>query len=105
MNTSSYPIQTLVSFSRLAKKALYKVAFHGGFNNIWSSLMTIPEVDRKPPNLFVLENCTQARSITRCIKKHDRCVAEQIVAEAAEVRGKGRFFKHKLLLDLSLIIA
>ena len=33
-----------ILFSRMAKKALYKVAFHGGFNNIWSSLMTIPEV-------------------------------------------------------------
>ena len=29
----------------MAKKVLYKVAFHGGFKNIWSSLMTIPEVD------------------------------------------------------------
>ena len=29
----------------MAKKVLYKVAFHGGFNNIWSSLMTIPEVN------------------------------------------------------------
>merc|ERR1719347_1141112 len=54
------------------KKILYKIAFHGGVTNIWSSLMTIPE----------------ARSVTRCIKTHDRCVAEEIVAEEAETRGK-----------------
>jgi len=59
----------------LAKKALYKIAFHGGVTDMWSSLMTIPE----------------ARSITRCMKEHDKCVAEQIVAEAAEMRGKGRY--------------
>ena len=34
----------------MAKKVLYKVAFHGGFNNIWSSLMTIPEVNYTIPN-------------------------------------------------------
>jgi hypothetical protein len=28
----------------MVKKALYKVAFHGSLTNIWSSLMTIPEV-------------------------------------------------------------
>ena len=25
------------------------------------------------------------------MKEHDKCVAEQIVAEAAEMRGKGRY--------------
>merc|ERR1712192_212097 len=67
----------------MAKKVLYKVAFHGGFNNIWSSLMTIPE----------------ARSITRCIKKHDQCVAKQIVAEEAEVRGKGRYIINPEMME------
>merc|ERR1719234_3047780 len=66
-----------------ANKVLYKVAFHGGFNNIWSSLMTIPE----------------ARSITRCIKKHDQCVAKQIVAEEAEVRGKGRYIINPEMME------
>merc|ERR1712203_641449 len=69
----------------LAKKALYKVAFHGGFNNIWSSLMTIPE----------------ARSITRCIKKHDECVAKQIVAGQAELRGKGRYIINPEMMEAS----
>ena len=25
------------------------------------------------------------------MKEHDKCIAEQIVAEAAEVKGKGRY--------------
>jgi len=33
----------------------------------------------------------EARSMTRCIKYHDKCIAEQIVAQAAETRGKGRY--------------
>ena len=32
------------NISRLAKKTMFKVAFHGGFSNMWSGLMTIPEV-------------------------------------------------------------
>ena len=29
---------------RLAKKTMFKVAFHGGMSNMWSGLMTVPEV-------------------------------------------------------------
>jgi hypothetical protein len=35
-----------VAICRLAKKTMFKVAFHGGLSNFWSSLMTIPEVKR-----------------------------------------------------------
>ena len=44
----------------------------------------------------------QARSITRCIKKHDQCVAKQIVAEQAELRGKGRFATEICIFYISL---
>jgi hypothetical protein len=29
---------------RLAKKTMFKIAFHGGFSNMWSGVMSIPEV-------------------------------------------------------------
>ena len=35
---------TWVDIFRLAKKTMFKVAFHGGFNNVWNGVMTIPEV-------------------------------------------------------------
>ena len=28
----------------LAKKTMFKMAFHGGLSNVWSGVMTIPEV-------------------------------------------------------------
>ncbi len=31
-------------FLRLAKKTMFKIAFHGGFSNVWSGVMSIPEV-------------------------------------------------------------
>jgi hypothetical protein len=32
------------SLRRLAKKTMFKIAFHGGFSNMWSGVMSIPEV-------------------------------------------------------------
>ena len=29
----------------LAKKTMFKMAFHGGLSNVWSGVMTIPEVN------------------------------------------------------------
>ena len=33
------------------------------------------------------------------MKSHDRCVAENIVAEAAEMKGKGRYIVNTEFLD------
>ena len=42
--------------SRLVKKVLYKLAFHGGLTNVWGSLMTIPEViSPQPHNIFAID--------------------------------------------------
>jgi hypothetical protein len=38
--------EDFIAICRLAKKTMFKVAFHGGLSNFWSSLMTIPEVKR-----------------------------------------------------------
>jgi len=59
----------------LVQSALTKMVFHGHRNNMWSSLMTLP----------------QARSLTQCMKTHDRCVAEDIIAKAAQGEAKGRY--------------
>ena len=34
---------------------MFKVAFHGGFNNVWNGVMTIPEVCNKT-TFFSLSN-------------------------------------------------
>ena len=31
---------------------MFKVAFHGGFNNVWNGVMTIPEVCPSPKITF-----------------------------------------------------
>jgi len=51
----------------LAQKTLFKIAFHGGFSNIWKSIMTIPE----------------ARSVKRCMNEHDECISYEILAAEA----------------------
>jgi hypothetical protein len=47
----------------LAKKTMFKMAFHGGFSNIWSGVMSIPE----------------ARSVKRCMNTHEECVAYEVL--------------------------
>jgi len=59
-----------------AKQVLFKIAFHGGLSNPWTSLMTIPE----------------ARRVARCMRDHDSCVTNQILADQVDnqVVGKRR---------------
>jgi len=52
----------------LAKKTMFKVAFHGGFSNMWSGLMTIPE----------------ARQIKQCMNTHTECVSYEILRREAQ---------------------
>merc|ERR1711997_965744 len=52
----------------LAKKTMFKVAFHGGFSNMWSGLMTIPE----------------ARQIKKCMTSHQECVSYEILRREAQ---------------------
>jgi hypothetical protein len=47
----------------LAKKTMFKMAFHGGLNNIWSGVMAIPE----------------ARDVKRCMNTHEECMAYEIL--------------------------
>ena len=32
--------------SGVLQKTMFRMAFHGGFGNVWNALMTIPEVDK-----------------------------------------------------------
>lgn len=52
----------------MAKKTMFKVAFHGGFSNIWGGLMTIPE----------------ARHIKKCMNEHTECVSYEILRREAQ---------------------
>jgi len=52
----------------LAKKTMFKVAFHGGFSNMWSGLMTIPE----------------ARQIKQCMNTHSECISYEILRREAQ---------------------
>jgi len=52
----------------LAKKTMFKIAFHGGFSNVWSGVMTIPE----------------ARHIKQCMNDHSECVSYEILRREAE---------------------
>jgi len=52
----------------LAKKTMFKVAFHGGFNNVWNGVMTIPE----------------ARQIKHCMTEHTECVSYEILRREAQ---------------------
>jgi len=52
----------------LAKKTMFKVAFHGGMSNVWNGLMTIPE----------------ARRIKKCMTEHTDCVSYEILRREAQ---------------------
>jgi len=52
----------------LAKKTMFKVAFHGGMSNMWSGLMTVPE----------------ARQIKQCMTTHTECVSYEILRREAQ---------------------
>jgi len=52
----------------LAKKTMFKVAFHGGVSNVWSGLMTIPE----------------ARQIKKCMTSHQECVSYEVLRREAK---------------------
>jgi len=47
----------------LAKKTMFKMAFHGGFSNFWSGAMAIPE----------------ARAVKRCMNAHEECLSYEIL--------------------------
>jgi len=51
-----------------AKKTMFKIAFHGGFSNVWSGVMTIPE----------------ARHIKQCMNSHSECVSYEILRREAQ---------------------
>lgn len=75
------------NISRLAKKTMFKVAFHGGFSNMWSGLMTIPEV-REPEVQNVFEPqyflSSQARQIKQCMNTHTECISYEILRREAQ---------------------
>lgn len=52
----------------LAKKTMFKMAFHGGFSNIWNSVMTIPE----------------ARKVKKCMNVHSDCISYEILRREAQ---------------------
>ena len=79
---------------RLAKKTMFKIAFHGGFSNVWSGVMTIPEVlthastymyyptkQLQAGNTYIIE---QAREIKQCMTAHTSCVSYEILRREAQ---------------------
>jgi len=52
----------------LAKKTMFKMAFHGGFSNVWGGVMSIPE----------------ARNIKQCMNSHSECVSFEILRREAQ---------------------
>ena len=87
---------------RFAQKTLFKIAFHGGFSNIWKSIMTIPEVTvfirliipfkrccgyPMPHSLWRPSNTCyfQARDVKRCMNQHDECISYEILASEAKL--------------------
>ena len=66
---------------------MFKVAFHGGMSNVWSGLMTIPEVTSKPlkiVKLFSKPNPRQARQIKKCMTSHQECVSYEVLRREAQ---------------------
>jgi len=52
----------------IAKKTMFKVAFHGGVSNMWTGLMTIPE----------------ARQIKKCMTSHQECISYEVLRREAQ---------------------
>merc|ERR1712127_647022 len=52
----------------LAKKTMFKMAFHGGSSNVWGGLMGIPE----------------ARRVKHCMTDHTECVSYEILRREAQ---------------------
>lgn len=49
------------------QKSLFRVAFHGGFGNVWGALMSIPE----------------ARQVKKCMNQRDDCLSYEILKQEA----------------------
>ena len=62
---------------------LFKVAFHGGFGNVWNALMTIPE----------------ARGIKRCFNTKNECISKQLLVEELEKSGVDAKEANRLLIN------
>merc|ERR1712127_703717 len=52
----------------LAKKTMFKMAFPGGFSNVWGGLMTIPE----------------ARHVKKCMNEYSECTSYEILRREAQ---------------------
>jgi len=52
----------------LAKKTMFKMAFHGGLTNLWGGVMAIPE----------------AREVKQCMTAHTSCVSYEILRREAQ---------------------
>jgi len=51
-----------------AKKTMFKIAFHGGFSNVWTGVMSIPE----------------ARKLKKCMTAHEECISYEVIRREAE---------------------
>ena len=64
---------------------MFKVAFHGGMSNVWSGLMTIPEVTSIAwTMLFSKPIPRQARQIKKCMTTHQECVSYEVLRREAQ---------------------
>ena len=60
---------------------MFRMAFHGGFGNVWSALMTIPE----------------ARQVKRCMNKQESCLTYEVIRK--EAGGTGENEKPRIIVN------
>ncbi len=60
---------------------MFRMAFHGGFGNVWNALMTIPE----------------ARQVKRCMNKQEACLSYEAIRK--EAGGDGENDKPRLIVN------
>lgn len=63
------------------QKTMFRMAFHGGFGNVWNALMTIPE----------------ARNVKKCMNAQEQCLNYEIIR--AEVGNTSTNEKPRLIVN------
>lgn len=58
----------------LAKKTMFRMAFHGKYGNVWNALMSVPE----------------ARAMKRCLNIQEECLGYEAIRAEAESEDKDR---------------
>ncbi len=87
---------------------MFRMAFHGGFGNVWNALMTIPEARQVRNNvvvnvirqLFSADVAKKSYSpfqVKRCMNKQEACLAYEAIRK--EAGGDGENDKPRLIVN------